>query len=62
MPSGVVTARIDPASGLLAYPGQEGAMDEVFLEGTVPTQEALPPDVADPTTFMMEQLGTATAP
>jgi penicillin-binding protein 1A len=59
VPSGVVTARIDKASGLLAYEGDPNAMDDVFLDGTVPTQTALPPDVADPTTFMMEQLGAA---
>jgi penicillin-binding protein 1A len=58
MPSGVQTARIDPASGLLAYEGEENAYDEVFLEGTAPVQTALPPDVADPTTFMMEQLAS----
>ncbi len=57
-PSGVVTARIDPTSGLLAYEGQADAIDEVFLEDTVPTAVARPPDVADPTTFMMEQLGS----
>jgi hypothetical protein len=28
------------------------------LEGTLPVQTALPPDVADPTTFMMEQLAS----
>ena len=59
MPSGVSTARIDKATGLLAYEGDPQAIDDVFLEGTVPTQTALPPDVADPTTFMMEQLGAA---
>jgi penicillin-binding protein 1A len=59
MPSGVVSARVDKGSGLLAYEGDPNAMDEVFLEGTVPTQTALPPDVADTTTFMMEQLGAA---
>jgi penicillin-binding protein 1A len=58
MPSGVASARIDPASGLLAYEGEVDAIDEVFLEGTVPVQTALPPDVADPTTFMMEQLAS----
>jgi len=58
MPSGVATARIDPATGLLAYEGQADAIDEVFLDGTVPVQTALPPDVADPTTFMMEQLAS----
>jgi penicillin-binding protein 1A len=58
MPSGVAIARIDPATGLLAYEGQADAIDEVFLDGTVPAQTALPPDVADPTTFMMEQLAS----
>jgi penicillin-binding protein 1A len=55
MPSGVITARIDPASGLLAYEGQEDAIDEVFLTGTAPVQTARPPDVADPNLFLMEQ-------
>jgi penicillin-binding protein 1A len=58
-PAGVATVRIDKPTGLLAYEGDANAMDEVFLEGTVPTQTARPPDVADPTTFMMEQLGAA---
>ena len=57
MPGGVVTAEIDPASGLLAYEGMEEPLLEVFLDGTAPTEQARPPDVADPTTFMMEQLG-----
>ena len=56
MPSGVTTARIDPTNGLLAYEGEPDALDEVFLDGTAPVQTALPPDVADTTTFMMEQL------
>lgn len=59
VPSGVTTVRIDPATGLLAYENQADAIDEVFLDGTVPTQVARPPDVADPTTYMMEQLGVA---
>jgi penicillin-binding protein 1A len=58
-PSGVVTARIDPQSGKLAYEGREGAIEEVFVEGTVPTETARPPDVADPNTFLMEQVGSA---
>lgn len=62
VPGGVVTAEIDPATGLLAYEGMEGALTEVFLDGTVPTEQARPPDVADPTTFMMEQLGGFEAP
>jgi penicillin-binding protein 1A len=55
MPSGVITARIDPASGLLAYPDQEDAIDEVFLVGTAPVEVARPPDVADPNLFLMEE-------
>ena len=55
MPSGVVIAPIDPASGLLAYDGQEDAVDEVFLTGTTPIDVARPPDVADPNMFLMEQ-------
>jgi penicillin-binding protein 1A len=40
-PAGVVVQRIDKASGLLAAPGQEtGTLDEVFLDGTAPTQHA----------------------
>jgi penicillin-binding protein 1A len=62
VPSGVVTAKIDPATGKLAYDGQQNALDEVFVEGTVPTDVALPPDVADPNTFLMEQLGSAGSP
>ncbi len=57
VPSGITTARIDPASGLLAYEGMEGAMEEVFLEGTEPTEMATPPDVLDTGDFVMEQLG-----
>jgi penicillin-binding protein 1A len=57
VPSGVVTARIDPATGLLAHEGQEDAMDEVFLEGTAPTERATPPDVLDPSSFLMQQFG-----
>jgi penicillin-binding protein 1A len=55
MPSGVTRARIDPASGLLAYEGQEDAFEEVFLTGTAPVEVARPPDVADPNLFLMEQ-------
>jgi penicillin-binding protein 1A len=65
VPSGVIVARIDPASGLLAYEGQEDAFEEVFLTGTAPREVARPPDVADPNRFLMEQFdeegaGTAT--
>jgi hypothetical protein len=36
-----VVQRIDKTTGLLAAPGQEsGTLDEVFLDGTAPTQRA----------------------
>lgn len=54
-PDGIVVERIDPATGLLAYEGEEGAIEEEFLEGTTPTERAIPPDTADPDTFLMEQ-------
>ncbi|MEO0322790.1 MAG: PBP1A family penicillin-binding protein [Myxococcota bacterium] len=61
-PSGLVRVRIDAASGLLAYEGQEDAVDEIFLAGTEPTESARPPDVADAATFLIEQLGEAAPP
>jgi penicillin-binding protein 1A len=40
-PPGVVIQRIDKATGLLARPGIEaGTMDEVFVQGTAPTEVA----------------------
>jgi penicillin-binding protein 1A len=41
-PADIVTVRIDPASGLRAWEGQEGALDEIFLPGTEPTMVAQP--------------------
>jgi penicillin-binding protein 1A len=61
MPGGIVVTKIDPKSGLLAYDNQTDAIDEVFLEGTAPTEVATPPDVLDTGSFMMEQLGDNTA-
>ena len=58
MPSGLVLTKIDPKSGKLAYDNQPDAIDEVFLDGTVPTEVATPPDVLDTGSFMMEQLGS----
>ena len=57
MPSGLVLTRIDPKSGKLAYDNQPDAIDEVFIDGTVPTETATPPDMLDTGSFMMEQLG-----
>jgi penicillin-binding protein 1A len=62
MPSGVVTARIDPATGALALDKTPNALDEVFLDGTAPTTTAANPDLVDDKTFLMEQLGGGAAP
>jgi penicillin-binding protein 1A len=61
MPAGLVTTRIDPKSGKLAYDNQQDAIEEIFLEGTEPTEVATPPDVLDTGSFMMEQLGSDSA-
>jgi len=37
-PPGIVSVRIDPATGLLARPNQKEAIFEYFAEGTAPTQ------------------------
>lgn len=51
-PIGIVQARIDPATSLLARPGTEGARLEYFREDNVPTRftdEAIAIDFAAPT-------------
>lgn len=40
IPSGIVSARIDPASGLLARPEQQNAIFEYFSEESIPTEYA----------------------
>lgn len=35
-PEGITTARIDPRTGLLAYPGQKNAIFEIFATDTMP--------------------------
>ena len=55
VPSGVEMANIDPQSGKLAYEGMENPLSEVFVEGTVPTEIAPDPNVADAKTFLMEE-------
>ncbi len=37
-PDGIVSVRIDPDTGLLAAPGQQDAIFEIFIEGTEPTE------------------------
>ena len=43
-PDGMISVRIDPKTGLLAYPGQEDALFEVFPETQAPTEIALNPN------------------
>lgn len=53
-PPGIVVQKIDPKTGLLAPPGGP-SMDEVFLEGTAPTQVAPAAGEANPDTFITDQ-------
>jgi penicillin-binding protein 1A len=41
-PSSIITANVDPATGLLPYPGETDAIEEEFLDGTVPTEVSKP--------------------
>ena len=40
VPDGIITVKIDPATGLLAPEGTDQGVNEVFLKGTEPTQQA----------------------
>jgi penicillin-binding protein 1A len=40
-PDGVVTAQVDPVTGMLARPGQPDAIEELFLPGTEPREIAI---------------------
>jgi penicillin-binding protein 1A len=42
-PDGIASVRVDPATGLLPWPGQPNAVVEEFLAGTEPEQQALAP-------------------
>jgi penicillin-binding protein 1A len=55
-PPGLVRAMIDPSSGLLAYEDMEGAVEEIFIDGTQPTETALPPDMVSLEGFLLEQI------
>ncbi|MEP7053137.1 MAG: PBP1A family penicillin-binding protein [Pseudomonadota bacterium] len=46
-PSTIITANVDPATGLLPYPGENDAIEEEFLDGTVPTEVSKPDAGAD---------------
>ena len=54
-PPGLVVQKIDPVSGLLAQPGAANAIDEVFLDGTAPTQTAPTQGEANPDTYIIDQ-------
>jgi penicillin-binding protein 1A len=57
-PAGVVVARVDKKTGKLAAPGESDAetFEEVFLQGTVPTEVAPAAGEADPSTFVLDQM------
>jgi penicillin-binding protein 1A len=50
-PGSIAVVSVDPATGLLAYPGESDAVDEEFLDGTAPTEvsvaDAGTPNIAD---------------
>ncbi|SEQ28613.1 penicillin-binding protein 1A [Amphritea atlantica] len=48
-PEGLVSIRIDPKTGLLAYPGQEDAIFEIFPEASVPKEIAHNPALTNAT-------------
>ncbi len=52
-PAGIVVERIDATTGKRAAPGAP-ALDEVFLTGTEPQEQALAPGERDPNTFNMD--------
>ena len=47
-PPGLVTAKIDPHSGLLARPGQANAISEIFIAGSTPRLAAPASITRDP--------------
>ncbi len=55
-PEGIVTIKIDPVTGLLAWEGMAESLDEVFIDGTEPTETAVPPELIAPESFFMDQL------
>ena len=55
MPPGIIELKIDPETGLLAYEGMENTVKEIFIEGTEPTEEALPKEVVSLDAFMVAQ-------
>jgi penicillin-binding protein 1A len=60
-PAGVVQARIDKATGLLAADGadKEASYDELFIEGTVPAETAAAPGEVDAASVVFDQYDDA---
>lgn len=56
---GIVRLRIDRETGLLAHPGVDGAMDEVFIEGTQPRRYAPERSLGAPDDILLQPGGTA---
>ena len=56
VPSGVVSASIEPMTGLLARPETKDPLGEIFLEGTAPTDLAPAADRINPRDYYIEQL------
>ncbi|MEN9799163.1 MAG: hypothetical protein RL653_2859 [Pseudomonadota bacterium] len=52
VPKGVLSVHVDPATGLLAPEG--AGREELFLEGTQPTEEAPPAGTVAPENFFLE--------
>jgi penicillin-binding protein 1A len=52
-PPGVVVQRIDPETGLIAPAGATDVLEEVFVEGTAPTEVAPQQDQVNPDTILM---------
>lgn len=46
-PNNIISVRIDPKTGLLAYPGQTDAIFEYFREDKVPTDMAMPDSLGE---------------
>jgi penicillin-binding protein 1A len=63
-PPGVIEARIDKATGLLAAEGapEGSSYIEVFVDGTAPTEIAPLPGEVDTTTFVTDEYGDETEP
>ena len=56
IPKGITVAKIDPQTGLLANPGQEGAYSEYFKSGTEPIQYAPSEETVEPDDFFESDL------